>query len=202
MIAVQVLDSDGTGSISSILAGIQWVTDKASAHKGKSIINMSLGMKTAGTASSTLSLFNSALSAAVDSGIPIFAAAGNWGIDACDVLPAGNPDVFAVAASDNSDTFAYYSGYGSCVSIIAPGTNIKSTYITSTTSTTTMSGTSMAAPHAAGVAALLLSDLDTTTPANLYKKMQSIATKNKIDSITDSKTPNYLLFNDQQLTSN
>ncbi|OAC98735.1 hypothetical protein MUCCIDRAFT_43544, partial [Mucor lusitanicus CBS 277.49] len=201
LIAVQVLNDEGTGSISSLLAGLQWVTTHAKSHKGKAIINMSLGMEVAGTASSAIKAFNAAISAVVDSGVPLIAAAGNWGDDSCGILPAGNPDVYTVAASDKNDKFAYYSSWGKCVSIIAPGTDIKSTFIDSNTSTEVLSGTSMASPHVAGVAALLINKLDNPTPANLYKELTKLATKNAITSVVKN-TPNVLLFNGQTLTTN
>jgi subtilisin family serine protease len=161
---------------------------------------MSLGMQKSGADAKTMKALNSALSGAVKGGVPIFAAAGNWNNDACDNLPAGNPDVFAVAASDKNDKFAYYSSYGKCVNVIAPGTDIKSTYIKSKTSTYTMSGTSMASPHVAGVAALLVDQLSNPTPANIYKAVKNYATDGVITSVSKATT-NTLLFNGQKLSS-
>ncbi|KAI9272277.1 peptidase S8/S53 domain-containing protein [Helicostylum pulchrum] len=199
LIAVQVLNEEGNGAISSLLAGLQWVSNDAKKHKGKAIINMSLGLRTGGGSSSTYKAFNEVLSSVVNSGIPLFAAAGNWASDTCDVLPAGNKDVFAVAATDKADTMAWYSGYGKCVDIFAPGSDVLSTYITSSTSTTTLSGTSMAAPHVAGVAALLMEGMENPTSADVYNKIKSIATSDVVkDAIKN--TPNTFLFNGQQLT--
>ncbi|KAI9476471.1 MAG: peptidase S8/S53 domain-containing protein [Benjaminiella poitrasii] len=200
LIAVQVLDEEGSGTISAILSGLQWVTNNAASRKGKAVINMSLGLQTGGSLSSTLVTFNNAISAVVDAGVPIIAAAGNWYTDACDVLPAGNSDVYAVASSNSNDKLSSYSCWGTCVAIVAPGESIKSTYISSTTSTATLSGTSMASPHVAGVAALLLGSSTGTTPASLYSKLTSLATKNVVSSLV-SGTPNLLLFNGQELNS-
>lgn len=201
LIAVQVLNENGRGSISSLLSGLQWVTTNAKKHKGRAIINMSLGMKTGGVSSSALEALNKAVDAVVNSGVPMFAAAGNWGtVDACDISPASNENVYTVGAIDKSDQMADFSSYGKCVQILAPGENIKSTYIESKTSTIAMTGTSMASPHAAGVAALLISQIDDPTPKNVYKKMTSLATSGKIKSISHN-TVNKLLFNGQKLTS-
>ncbi|KAG0744876.1 hypothetical protein G6F57_001007 [Rhizopus arrhizus] len=198
LVAVQVLDDTGSGSVSSIISGLQWVVNNA--KKGRSVVNMSLGMKTNGVPSSTLSAFNSAIDAVVSSGIPVFVAAGNSGSDACYVSPANNKNVFTVGATDKSDAMTDYSCYGSCVQILAPGDNILSTYVNSRTSTTTMSGTSMASPHAAGVGALLLSQAAGTSPSSIYSQMSSLATSNAVTSIT-GRTVNELLHNGQQSTS-
>ncbi|KAI8346908.1 peptidase S8/S53 domain-containing protein [Choanephora cucurbitarum] len=197
LIAVQVLDESGSGSLSSLLAGIQWVSKNAAKHKGKAIINMSLGLKTNGKLDSSLKAFDKAVTAVVKSGVPVIAAAGNWGNNACDVLPAGNANVLAVGAIDNADTMGDYSSYGKCVSILAPGSKITSAFIKSDTSTTTLTGTSMAAPHAAGVAALFVDKLGKPTPTALYKAIKDAGTKNAAKSVV-SNTPNLVLFNGQE----
>jgi subtilisin family serine protease len=200
LVAVQVLDESGSGSISSILAGLQWVTEQAKSHKGKALINMSLGMRAEGDPSPAIKAFDEAINAVVKSGVPVIAAAGNWDSDACKVSPAGNQNVYAVGASDKNDAMTSFSSYGKCVQINAPGHNIKSLYIDSKTSTTTMSGTSMASPHVAGVAALVIGQLSDPSPAGLYKELTSIATKGVITNLKTG-TPNLLLFNGQKLTS-
>lgn len=201
LIAVQVLQADGTGSISSLLAGLQWAANDAQSKKGKAIINMSLAVNTGGQTSSSYTALDNAVTALVQSGVPLIAAAGNWQLDACQVLPGGNKNVYSVAATDNTDAQAWYSDYGTCVSIYAPGSDITSTYIGSTTATTSMSGTSMSAPHVAGVAALLIGQLDNPTPANLYSQLTSLATKGVVTNASTG-TVNALLFNGQQLTTN
>jgi subtilisin family serine protease len=198
IIAVQVLNSEGRGAVSGFLAGLQWVADHRSKNgRGRAVINMSLGANTYGMPSQALAAFNQAISAVVNEGIPIIAAAGNEDTDACNVLPAANRDVFTVAASGVDDDMSDYSNYGRCVQIIAPGTNIKSAYIGSTTSTAVMSGTSMASPHVCGVAALLMTDLRNPSPANLYRELAKLATRNVISRVKRS-TPNILLFNGAQ----
>ncbi|KAI8879061.1 subtilisin-like protein [Backusella circina FSU 941] len=200
LIAVQVLDQHGAGSVSSILAGLQWVKSHYSKNKqnAKAIINMSLGVETSGIPDATVKAFHQALDATVtEIGIPVFVAAGNWGNDACGVLPAANANVYTVAASDINDVFTDYSGYGKCVQVVAPGEEIKSAFIESDTSTKILSGTSMATPHVSGAAALLLADMDMSVK-QLYKKLTQLASKDRVKSIVKN-TPNLLLFNGQQL---
>ncbi|TFK50821.1 hypothetical protein OE88DRAFT_1659912 [Heliocybe sulcata] len=165
VIAVKVLGSNGSGSMSDVVAGVVWAATEAknkaeaalaefkatgkTSHKG-SVANMSLG----GGKSRAL---DDAVNRAVDAGMHFAVAAGNDNRDACQYSPAAAEKAVTVGASTLGDERAYFSNHGACVDIFAPGLNIKSTYIGSTTATTTMSGTSMASPHTAGMLAYLLS---------------------------------------------
>ncbi|KAJ3556664.1 hypothetical protein NM688_g1901 [Phlebia brevispora] len=165
VIAVKVLGSNGSGTMSDVIAGVEWATTAAKAkddaakqefastgktsHKG-SVANMSLG----GGKSRGL---DDAVNAAVDAGVHFAVAAGNDNRDACNYSPAAAENAVTVGASTIGDERAYFSNYGKCVDVFAPGLNIKSTYIGSKHATTTMSGTSMASPHTAGMLAYLLS---------------------------------------------
>lgn len=82
---------------------------------------------------------------------------GNDNHDACSYSPAASEKAVTVGASTLSDERAYFSNFGKCVDIFAPGLNIVSTYKGSKYAVATLSGTSMASPHTAGLLAYLLS---------------------------------------------
>lgn len=157
--AVKVLDRRGSGFMSDVIAGVDWVTARAATIE---VANMSLGCFC------TSDALNIAISKSVAAGVVYAVAAGNSTADAADFSPANHPDVLAVSAIvdtdgqpgglgpttayGNDDTFASFSNFGSVVDIAAPGVNILSTYRGSTYAT--MSGTSMASPHVAGALAI------------------------------------------------
>lgn len=178
---VRVLDCNGSGSYSQVIAGVNWV---ASNHTKPAVANMSLG----GSFSSAV---NSAVANLVTRGVFIAVAAGNSNANACNFSPASTSTAYTVAASDKTDHKASFSNYGSCVDGYAPGVAIKSTWIGS--STNTISGTSMASPHVAGVGALYQSTFGTASPATITNWINSNATPNKIIG-NPTGTPNRLLY--------
>ncbi|KAG5638443.1 hypothetical protein H0H81_012660 [Sphagnurus paluster] len=165
VIAVKVLGSNGSGTMSDVIAGVIWAATSAGLkaeaadaefratgrtnHTG-SVANMSLG----GGKSRAL---DDAVNKAVESGLHFAVAAGNDNRDACNFSPAAAEKAVTVGASTIGDDRAYFSNYGKCVDVFGPGLNILSTYIGSKTAVATLSGTSMASPHTAGLLAYLLS---------------------------------------------
>jgi len=171
LIAVKVLNSQGSGSWSEIICGLDWVTANAATYNIQ-VVNMSLGG--AGSSDDNCGLTNNetmhlAVCNTRDAGITIVVAAGNSTVDTATQVPAAYDDavitVSALADSDGSanglgtstsyganDTFASFSNFGSEVDIAAPGVNIYSTWKSGGYST--ISGTSMASPHVAAAAAL------------------------------------------------
>ncbi|MCE2572367.1 S8 family serine peptidase [Motilimonas eburnea] len=162
--AVKVLDAQGSGSLSGIIAGIDWVVAQGDIE----VINMSLG----GSGSS--SAMNQAIDSAFNSGVTVVVAAGNSNADSTNFTPANAPKAITVSAladfdglagylgaptcrSDQDDTLAGFSNWGAEVDIAAPGVCILSTYPIERGGYGTISGTSMASPHVAGAAALLAS---------------------------------------------
>jgi cerevisin len=205
--AVKVLRSNGSGTMADVVAGVEWAAKshveqvkaaKAGKRKGfkGSVANMSLG------GGKTRAL-DDTVNAAVRVGIHFAVAAGNDNADACNFSPAGAERAITVGASDLQDTRAYFSNYGKCTDIFAPGLSILSTWIGSKHATNTISGTSMASPHVCGLLAYYLSlqpsedseySLAPITPEKLKSNMIEIATE---DALADMPvgTPNKLAWN-------
>ena len=173
LVPVKVLDKRGSGTWSTVIAGIDWVTANASAYNIK-VANMSLGGggesddRCGNTNNDPL---HQAICKSVSKGITYVVAAGNEAADTKFSVPAAYNDavitVSALADSDGKagglgsatsygkdDTFATFSNFGEEVDLGAPGVSIYSTYKGG--GYATMSGTSMAAPHVSGAAALYI----------------------------------------------
>jgi subtilisin family serine protease len=179
--AVRVLDCNGSGSFSGVIAGMDFV---ASNHIAPAVANMSLG----GGFSSAV---NSAVTRMTNSGVFLAVAAGNENQNACNVSPASAPSAYTTAASDISDRRASFSNFGSCVDGYAPGVSIKSDWLNGTTNT--ISGTSMATPHVTGVGALYKATFGDASAATVANFINTNATTNVITG-NPSGTPNRLLF--------
>ncbi|MQY11500.1 hypothetical protein SRB5_16190 [Streptomyces sp. RB5] len=182
IVAVRVLDNSGSGSTAGVIEGIDWVADH---HSGPSVANMSLG----GGASSTL---DSAVTAAINSGVTFAVAAGNESRDASLGSPARVAAAITVGATDSGDNRASYSNYGTVVDLFAPGSSITSSWNTSDSATNSISGTSMATPHVAGAAALYLADHPGATPAAIQTALKDAATSGVVKN-PGSGSPNRLL---------
>ncbi|MGH3741386.1 MAG: S8 family peptidase [Micromonosporaceae bacterium] len=139
---VRVLDCNGSGTFSGVIAGVDWVTRN---HVKPAVANMSLG----GSESASV---DNAVTAMTQAGVFTAVAAGNSNANACLSSPSGAANVTSVAASDKTDTKASFSNHGSCVDVYAPGVDVRSAWLNGTTNT--ISGTSMASPHVAGAAAI------------------------------------------------
>ncbi|RVX71413.1 Alkaline protease 2 [Exophiala mesophila] len=205
--AVKVLKSNGSGTMSDVVKGVEWAANAhaesiSAAKKGKkkgfkgSVANMSLG----GGKSRLLDL---AVNAAVDAGLHFAVAAGNDNADSCNYSPAAAENAVTVGASTLSDERAYFSNFGACNDIFAPGLNILSTWIGSNYATNVISGTSMASPHIAGLLAYYLSLQPSSdsayavaeiTPKKLKANIISIATEGALTNVP-ADTANLLAWN-------
>jgi hypothetical protein len=164
------------------MAAIDWVTRQPRPHGA--VINMSLG----GGLNKPL---NDAVEIAVEAGVHVVVSAGNRNRDACKQSPASAGNAITVGATGQDDARAYFSNYGRCLDIFAPGVGIEST-TTRNGYYERHSGTSMSAPHVAGVAALLLQEDPTLTPAQLTALMLSDSTRGLVTS-RQVGSPNLLL---------
>ncbi len=187
LVAVRVLDCNGSGSTSGVIAGVDWVTAN---HVKPAIANMSLG----GSTSSTL---DAAVSNSIAAGVGYSLAAGNGDrfgrqLDACNGSPSRVAAGMTIGATDNTDKKASWSNYGNCVDFFAPGVSITSAWHSSNTATNTISGTSMAAPHVAGAGALYLQSNPGATPLQVRDALYDLTTKGIVTS--SSTANNHLLY--------
>jgi len=171
--AYKVLNSQGSGTISNIIAGIQ-----AAVQAQVQVISMSLG-----STSYSQSLYDACF-VAKSSNIVVVAAAGNSGNTATGSTvnyPAKFDCVIAVGATAINDVLATFSSTGPEVDVVAPGVSILSDikdvtpYDGLNQDTGTMSGTSMACPHVAGTAALMLAANPTLTPTQIENILETTA---------------------------
>ena len=147
---LKVLSAGGGGTIADIAESIRFAADNDA-----DVINMSLG------GGGESQLMRDAINYAYDKGVVIIAAAGNENLNAAS-YPARYPRVISVSATDAAGVKAPYSNYGAGVDIAAPGGSETAKIIQNTIDPSTgestfvgFQGTSMAAPHVAGVAALI-----------------------------------------------
>lgn len=163
VVSVRVLDCALRGTMSQAIAGIDWVVRQKRARPSTPmVINLSLE----GTGSSNV--FDRAVAEAIEAGITVVVAAGNWSVDACLLSPARVPGAITVGASDRWDRFAWwFSNRGPCVDVMAPGVDVP------VGEGRTASGTSLSAPFVAGTVAAYLSAHPFATPAEVSEALQA-----------------------------
>jgi len=188
--AVKVLDARGTGAISRLICGLDWVAEHAAA-KGIAVANISIGGPGAqggGGCATTSDPLRQAICGAVSAGVTIVVAAGNAGTDLGGTTPAAYPEVLAVTAMtdadgqprglegtpacrpvEHPDAYARFSNYATAMHdvahlVSAPGVCVISTWPGG--GYNTISGTSMAAPHVAGTVALCFGSREAPGPCS------------------------------------
>jgi serine protease len=182
LVPVRVLDCNGSGTVSGVIAGVDWITAN---HVKPAVANMSLG----GGVSAAL---DTAVANSISAGVTYVVAAGNSNLDACTGSPARVGAAVTVGATDSADARASFSNFGSCLDVFAPGVSILSTWHTANSATATLNGTSMASPHVAGAAALLLGATPTATPATIASALVAASTTNRVSN-PGAGSPNRLL---------
>jgi|GEM_PF-978101 len=206
LLPVKVLDQTGSGYWSDVAAGIEWAITQT---PKPAVINMSLG----GSIGDPSLL--QAVEDAYNAGVAVIAAAGNESLPSMDYPAAYQPYVLSVGATGYNKELAYYSNYGSQLDVVAPGgddsvvtnsasPNYYEDWITqetingynSTTGTTDYGyalwwyeGTSMATPHVSALAALLVCQNSSLTPAQVYDRIERTA-----DSLGAASTYGYGLI--------
>lgn len=185
LVDVRVLNCQGSGSYSSVISGVDYVTSQKQANPATPVVaNMSLG----GGASSSL---NQALENSVAAGVTYAVSAGNENTDACTRSPASAPSALTVGSTTSSDARSSFSNYGTCVDLFAPGSSIRSTIPGGGSGSA--SGTSMASPHVAGTAALYLEANPGASPTEVNDALTSNATTGVVSN-PGSGSPNLLLY--------
>lgn len=180
--SVRVLNNAGSGSWSSVICGVDWVTANRDIIE---VANMSLGGGGSDTGCDDGGL-HQAICRSVAAGVTYAVAAGNSSDDAANHVPAAYDEVITVSAladfdgkagglgsptcrTDVDDTFADFSNFGADVDLIAPGVCINSTWKGG--GYKTISGTSMASPHVAGAAALYKAGNPAATPQQVKEAL-------------------------------
>jgi serine protease AprX len=192
LVGVKVLDALGSGNNDGVIAGIQWAVQNASTH-GIELLNLSLGAN--GCFNSNEGMTSQAVNAAVAAGLRVFVAAGNTGPDFCTVgAPGVATDVVTVGAMADMGTrldppnrwrpgfgLAPFSSRGPTFDnqikpdVVGPGVDITSADAGTGSGYVAFDGTSMATPFVAGVAALMLDDDPTLTPAAIKTILMNTA---------------------------
>ena len=195
LMGVRVLGCDNSGTVTTLIHGIECVLNSIAERQRPSIVNLSLfGDK------------NRSLKRAIDnlmeSGVPVVSIAGNDLVkakDSCKLNPGSIHGVLTVAASTEDDEAFELSNAGVCVDLYAPGKAIRTSDSECDNCYTTQSGTSLAAPYVTGALALVLEKCPTIPPWKVrYILLSQLVLADKLDYSTIPKkfhtlTPNLLL---------
>jgi chitodextrinase len=181
--AHRVLDCDGSGATSAVLAAIDAITAETNRRPAVVVLGIDAPASNA---------LDTAVRQSTSSGVVYVAAAGNGGGDAAETSPARVAEAITVGATASDDTRASFSNHGPSVDLFAPGVSIPSAALLNATATSAASGTSMAAAHAAGVAALYLDARPDASPSDVQAALVTISSPGVVNDAGPG-SPNLLL---------
>ena len=193
VIAVKVADNNVAGDANAYVQGLEWaVADhqerSAAARAGRASNGLkgSVIFLNAGNGTDDLT---TAINAAIDAGVHVVVPAGNDDTDICNT-PTAQSNAIIVGASDLEDSRAFFSNFGSCITLFAPGLSILSTYIDSPNSEILLFGSEVAAAHVAGLLAYFLSlQSEAISPTDLKSRLVEGASPGVLSNVPDN-TPN------------
>ncbi|EAU82204.2 hypothetical protein CC1G_10606 [Coprinopsis cinerea okayama7 len=186
IVSVRVLSDSGSGSVSNVVSGINWIYTAATTSGRPAVVLIALG----GGASSAV---DNAVTALTNAGIHVVAAAGGSNTGTENTSPARVPSVITVGATAITDARSSFSNYGPGIDIFAPGQSVYSAWHTSDTAYQTLSGTSMAAAHVAGAIAYLIGLEGNVSPAAMEAKLKARANQGVLTGIP-AGTSNLLVY--------
>jgi len=205
---VRVLDGSGAGSTAAVVRAMEFITlhiDQQPSGR-RAILTMSLGgpCEDDDCIHDTLNEAVEIFSSKQPANVLVSVASGNSGCNSCEGAPNGAPSSFVTGAIDQTDTAGYFSDFGQCVDVMAPGVEIISACSSRRCGGTedsyiALSGTSMACPHTTGILAQLLEKSPLATVAQVARALTCDAAKSQIKmDVKDSITRNLLLQVPQQ----
>lgn len=183
VVPIRALRCDGTGSMLDVMAGIDWaVRSHPAAAKGVILLPLT---------GPPFDPLDDAVRAAVKAGLPVVVAAGNSGEDACATSPSRVSDAITVGATGIGDSRAFYSAYGPCVDLFAPGSAVPIA-TGSSGDISTGNGTSLAAAMAAGAVAIGWGKNPTGSVPQVTRWLLSTATTQSVASRGDGSPDRFL----------
>ncbi|TMR07337.1 S8 family peptidase [Actinomadura soli] len=185
IVAVRVLDCDGYSPDRLAIQGLEWVAKNA---QKPAVGNMSIASDPPAPEPEA---FREATRGAIRAGIQFAIAAGNDSRNGCDA-PGDVPEAVTLGSTDEGDWVSFFSNYGRCLDLFAPGGDIVSADNGSDTGSTVLGGTSMATPHAAGALAIYLEKHPNATPLEARNAVVNAAQRGVISN-PGTGSPNLLL---------